>query len=280
MPRRPADEGLRRGRRQAYAPARPGRRHALPHQFDRAWRRGRGAGGPARRDRARRASTGRPITGRWRPDMHLLHAGRDRSTPPRRRSISASPRATSSSCRSPTPIPSPRSPRRVDVRADPARRAFASPSLAQLKHPYSVDLYVGGVASPLPLRAGSAAGRQRTTGPTASRNLSLTRRARAVSISAVVPGDYQHDARLDAASTLPVGGFAPAVGFLVPRGRPCQSGAAMPSALSLRPYLAARPAMCDDLRTRPVCDGNLHRSIAGAPLPPRRARSSCSTAPC
>ena len=96
----------------------------------------------------------------------------------------------------------PRSPRRGSASA-PALPSLRLASLAQLKHPYSVDLYRR-AASPL-ARASSSSGCSAawTTGATASRN-SPPPPARAASHLAVVPGDYQDDPRLDAASTLPV----------------------------------------------------------------------------
>ena len=139
----------------------------VQHYFDRAWRSGRGARRPARGDRRARPRPGRDrrrrcAADRAQPSCICSTRGPPRRTTPARRSTSARPRATSSSCRRPIPS-SPASPRRRPARpADAPSLRLAN--LLQLGHPLSVDLYVeqvvaqGAPGGPAPARRRAATG--------------------------------------------------------------------------------------------------------------------------
>ena len=109
--------------------------------------------------------------------MHLLAATAGRRSPTAARpSISARRRATSSSCRRPTPS-WPASPRAQARRRRRRRRALRSPTCCSSAHHLSVDLYVEQVIGRRAAGRRAAARRRAATGPTASSRSSATCRA-------------------------------------------------------------------------------------------------------
>ena len=198
--------------------------------------------------------------------MHLL---RDRDAIARRgrrrASTSGSRRPTSSSCPSPTAT-SPLSPR-PGRRAAPGAPSLRLASLAQLRHPYSVDLYVERRRAPRALRARALLGGLDYWRYGVEQ---LADAARAAGFQlAVVPGDDRPDPRLDAASTLAVEDLRRLWGWFH-EGGPENAGAV--PRLDRRRASAARrrgasPSRSPAMRT--VADGA--RRAARCRPPPARA---------